>query len=65
MTPADIKALRTRLGMSQAQFGTLIGVSSRAVRYWEAGVKPPSPPAVRLMQSLTDTACYRRRQSGR
>lgn len=34
-SPASIKALRTRLGVSQADFGKLCGVSKKSVSTWE------------------------------
>ena len=42
MTPADIKALRSRLGWSQDRLGREIGVTGRFIRMLEAGDKPVS-----------------------
>lgn len=36
-SPADIRASRLSLGLTQAQAGGLVGVTDRAWRYWEAG----------------------------
>ena len=33
----QIKAMRERLGISQAEFGTLLGKSGRSIRNWEIG----------------------------
>ncbi len=35
ITGKGVKALRTRLGLTQAQFGKLVGVSSQSVVNWE------------------------------
>lgn len=35
-----VKSLRQRLGLSAADFGTLVGVSGQTVYNWERGVKP-------------------------
>ena len=37
----DICALRTGLGLSQFQLGTLVGVSDKAVSKWENGDAKP------------------------
>lgn len=36
-----IKELRTEKGMSQAELGKSIGVSQKAIDYWERGVNEP------------------------
>ena len=36
-----IRALRVRSGLSQVEFGRLIGASGRAVHYWESGKRRP------------------------
>ena len=41
MTPRLIRALRSRLGISQADFAKLAGVSTVAVGQWEAGRSRP------------------------
>ena len=41
MTPADIKTIRTRLGLNQTDFAAFVGVKSReTVRRWETGKVP-------------------------
>ena len=38
MTPADLKAIRQQLGLTQAEFCALVGVKNRnTVRRWESG----------------------------
>jgi putative transcriptional regulator len=51
-SPKDIRALRARLGMSQAVFAELLGVSRIWLQSWERGVRQPSPLARRLMDSI-------------
>lgn len=38
----DIRALRARLGVSQAVFARLIGVSAKTLQSWEQGNPPPA-----------------------
>jgi putative transcriptional regulator len=40
----DVKELRTRLELSQAQFAALFGFSVRAVQDWEQGRRRPEAP---------------------
>ncbi len=47
MTPIEIRNFRKRLNLTQAQFGTVIGSSTRAVEDWERGVSKP-PRMLRL-----------------
>ena len=52
MTPADIRALRDALGMTQGEFADIMGINGPAyVSAWEAGTRTPSGPAVKLMQA--------------
>ena len=48
--PADIKAIRDRLGKSQPQFALMIGVSVATLRNWEQGRRSPDGPARALLQ---------------
>ena len=41
MIGARIKELRTDRGISQRELGKAIGVSQKAVDYWERGVNEP------------------------
>ena len=52
MTPTDVTALREGLGLTQAQFATLLGVHSLTVSKWERGLLVPAPYQVALMQSF-------------
>jgi len=48
----QIRELRDALGVSQALFAHLIGVSVVLVKSWERGVREPSPMARRLMDTI-------------
>ena len=51
-SPAAVKSLRHRLGMSQGAFAELLGVSRIWVQGWERGVRQPSALARRLMDTI-------------
>ena len=53
MTPDKVREARRELGLSQAAFAELIGVSPRAVKYWERGQRNPSKVAVKRIKDLT------------
>jgi len=48
--PADVKAIRTRLGKTQAEFALMIGVSPATLRNWEQGRCQPEGPARALLR---------------
>jgi putative transcriptional regulator len=48
--PADVKALRSSLGQSQAEFALMIGVSVGTLRNWEQGRRKPDGPALALLR---------------
>ena len=48
--PADIKAIRKRLGRSQPEFALMIGVSVSTLRNWEQGRRAPEGPARALLR---------------
>jgi putative transcriptional regulator len=41
----DVKAIRTRLGMTQARFSQTFGFSLDAIKHWEGGRRTPEAPA--------------------
>ena len=45
----DVKSIRKDLGMTQAVFASVMGVSSKTVEAWEQGVNLPSGPSCRLL----------------
>lgn len=48
--PVDVKAVRRRLKMSQAQFARMIGVSVATLQNWEQGRRRPEGPARALLK---------------
>ena len=48
--PADIRAIRTRIGKSQAEFAMMIGVSLGTLQNWEQGRRRPEGPARALLK---------------
>ena len=48
--PADVKAIRERLELTQAEFALMIGVSVATLRNWEQGRRQPEGPARALLK---------------
>jgi putative transcriptional regulator len=48
--PVDVKAVRQRLGKSQAEFARMIGVSVSTLQNWEQGRRRPEGPARALLR---------------
>jgi DNA-binding transcriptional regulator YiaG len=48
--PPLIREVRQRLGVTQAVFGQMLGVSASTVRAWEKGTREAEGPAARLLQ---------------
>jgi putative transcriptional regulator len=48
--PTDVKAVRSKLGASQAEFALMIGVSVSTLRNWEQGRRTPDGPALALLR---------------
>ena len=48
--PVDIKRIRGRLDISQAQFALMIGVSKSTLQNWEQGRREPDGPAKALLR---------------
>ena len=47
-----IKALRTKLGLTQEQFAAKVGVTWSTVNRWEDGKSKPSPLAMQRIRKL-------------
>jgi len=45
----DVKAIRNRLGMTQARFSDTFGSSLDAIKHWEGGRRTPEAPARTLL----------------
>lgn len=48
----DVKALRTRVGMTQEQFSATFGFSTATLRHWERGDRKPHGPALVLLNVI-------------
>jgi putative transcriptional regulator len=48
--PADVKAIRAKLGRSQTEFALMLGVSVATLRNWEQGRRVPEGPALALLR---------------
>lgn len=48
-TPLDIKAVRAKVGMTQAEFAMTFGISLGTLRHWERGDRKPQGPALVLL----------------
>ncbi|WP_370307574.1 helix-turn-helix domain-containing protein [Sinimarinibacterium flocculans] len=61
MQPRDIKRIRERLGLSQAQFAQLVGVHAVTVSRWERGdpSTAPTPYQFALMSEFAKAAASR------
>lgn len=53
-SPKAVQSLRQQLGVSQAIFARMLGVSTILVQSWERGVREPSPLARRLLDTVRD-----------
>ena len=51
-TADSVKALRSRLNVSQAALAIIINTSAATVRAWEAGTKNPGGPSCKLLEML-------------
>ena len=52
LTPQEIRDIRHRAGLTQAQLEKVIGVSSPTVSRWETGAMLPSGPVCKLLRVL-------------
>jgi len=59
----DIPMLRKRLGLSQVEFGQLLGVHFMTVSKWERGLAPPTPYQLALMERFARTAAAQEEQA--
>ena len=49
-SPADVKAIRSKLQKSQSEFALMMGVSASTLRNWEQGRRAPEGPALALLR---------------
>lgn len=52
MTAAEIRGARQSLGLTQPQMAAAIGVTKRAVQYYEAGERGVPKPVEMLVKNL-------------
>ena len=50
--PVDVKALRSKVGMTQEQFAARFGFSTATLRHWERGDRAPHGPALVLLNVI-------------
>ena len=50
LSTVDVKDLRVRLGLTQKQFSSMIGVSTKTLQNWEQGRREPEGPAMALLR---------------
>ncbi len=48
--PDDVKSIRVKLGLSQSEFASMIGVSTSTLQNWEQGRRQPEGPARALLR---------------
>lgn len=54
MKKINVRKLRERLGLSRIELADKVGLTERAVRAWEAGVRTPIGPARKILEQLAD-----------
>jgi len=52
MEAERVKAIRAALGLTLKDFAGRLGVTLRAVQYWEAGTREPGGAAVKVLESI-------------
>ncbi len=50
LDPVDIKSIRDRYNLTQAQFAAMLGISVRTLSNWEQGRRVPEGPAMVLLR---------------
>jgi putative transcriptional regulator len=50
----DVRVLRDVIGVSQAVFACLVGVSPELVESWEQGLRRPAAPVRRLLDKISE-----------
>jgi transcriptional regulator with XRE-family HTH domain len=48
----DVKQAREGIGFSQAELADAVGVTTRTIQNWEAGISSPKPPQVKAIERL-------------
>lgn len=50
--PVDVKALRSKVSMTQEEFAARFGFSTATLRHWERGDRTPHGPALVLLNVI-------------
>lgn len=58
MTPDALRALLSRLSLTQGQAARLLGVDARTMRKWACGERSMSEPACRLLRALEEPSVH-------
>lgn len=53
VTPADLIAMRVRIGLTQEKLAARIGVTTRTIQHWEAGTRKPPTSAVIVLTLMS------------
>jgi putative transcriptional regulator len=56
VSPEQVRALRTRLGLTQAGMAARLGVHLRTYQQWEYGRRTPSAAARKLLEGVAREA---------
>jgi len=51
--PIAIRALRSKIGLSQPKFAALLHVNVGTLRNWEQGLREPTGPAKALLKAIS------------
>ena len=62
LSPADIRAVRESLDLSQALSANFLGMAPGTVRSWEQGERAPTAVARRLLGVIRDDPAYWRKK---
>src|SRR6202051_2080249 len=63
--PVDVKAIRRRVKMSQAEFSRAYGISKRALQEWEQGGREPDSAAGAYLTVIAKEPAMVRRALGK
>ena len=61
--PILVKSLRTRLGMTQEQFASEVGVTFSTINQWENGRRRPQPFLLKHLLDLDQQLAARQRRA--
>lgn len=62
MTPQELRAIRSRLGLGRGGLAARLGVSRSTVWRWEHGIHPVDAIAERLLRILSEAEQQRGRE---